>query len=211
VSAVTDPALEQAIASLALPGILIGHRVIQPGDETVLLETEIKTITSPAPEKRRASGAARIVGRQLLKQLGVAEAAIPKRVSGAPLWPDGVTGSFAHDTIVAVAAAGLRKNVGAVGIDVEPATMLPGEMFELVTTPRERSQIAADPYQGRLFFATKEAVYKTVHPLDGQFLDYPDIEVDLAAQNAVTKTGRTLDIRFCISTHLVVVAWLSRV
>ena len=88
-SALTDPALEQAIASLALPGILIGHRVIQPADETVLLETEVKTITSPAPEKRRASGAARIVGRQLLNQLGVPVTAIPKRVSGAPLWPDG--------------------------------------------------------------------------------------------------------------------------
>ena len=210
-SAVTDPALEQAIASLAVPGILVGHRVIQPGDETVLLETEVRTITSPAPEKRRASGAARIVGRQLLNQLGVAETAIPKRVSGAPLWPDGVTGSFAHDNIVAVAAAGLRKNVGAVGIDVEPATLLPDEMFDLVTTPRERSQIAADPYHGRLFFAAKEAVYKTAHPLDGKFLDYPDIEIDLAAQKAVTKTGRTLDIRFCISTHLVVVAWLGRV
>ena len=101
--------------------------------------------------------------------------------------------------------------MGAVGIDVEPATLLPDEMFDLVTTPRERSQIATDPYHGRLFFAAKEAVYKTVHPLDGKFLDYPDIEVDLAAQNAVTKTGRTLEIRFCISTHLVVVAWLNRV
>jgi 4'-phosphopantetheinyl transferase EntD len=208
VSAVIDPVLERAMVSLALPGIQVGHRVIQAGDESVLLETEVKTITSPAPEKRRASGAARIVGRQLLSQLGIAEAAIPKRVSGAPLWPDGVTGSFAHDNLVAVAAAGLRKNVGAVGIDVEPATMLPDEMFDLVTTPRERDQIAADPYRGRLFFAAKEAVYKTLHPLDGQFLDYPDIEVDLAAQNAVTKTGRTLDIRFCISTHLIVVAWL---
>ena len=197
------------MSSLALPGILVGHRIIQPGDEAALLETEIKTITSPAPEKRHASGAARIVGRALLKQLGVAEAAVPKRVSGAPLWPDGVTGSFAHDNLVAVAAAGLRKNVSAVGIDVEPATMLPDEMFELVTTPKERSQIAADPYHGRLFFAAKEAVYKTVHPLDGQFLDYPDIEIDLATQKAVTKAGRALDIRFCISTHLVVVAWIG--
>lgn len=208
-SAAIDPTLEQAISSLAVPGILVGHRVIQPGDETALLETEIKTITSPAPEKRRASGAARIVGRTLLKQLGVEEGAIPKRVSGAPLWPDGITGSFAHDNLVAVAAAGLRTNVGAVGIDVEPATMLPDEMFELVTTPRERDQVTLDPYKGRLFFAAKEAVYKTVHPIDGQFLDYPDIEVDLAAQKAVTKTGRTLDIRFCLSTHIVVVAWLG--
>src|SRR5262249_33514116 len=147
----------------------------------------------------------------LLKALGVAEAAIPKRVSGAPLWPQGVTGSFAHDETVAVAAAALRKQIGAVGIDIEPATLLPDETFELVTTPGEREHIERDPYRGRLLFAAKEAVYKTVHPLDGKFLDYPDIEVDLAAQKAITRTGRTVDLRACISTHLVVVAWLTKI
>ena len=207
-SGATDPALAQAMAALVLPGIVIGHRIIQPGDEKVLLETEALTITAPGLEIRRASGAARIVGRELLKQLGVAEGAIPKRVSGAPLWPEGVTGSFAHDSIVAVAAAASRKNVGAVGIDVEPATILPDETFDLVVTPRERDQIALDPYRGRLIFAAKEAVYKTLHPLDGKFLDYPDIEVDLAAQKAVTKTGHTVDLRYCLSTHIVAVAWL---
>jgi 4'-phosphopantetheinyl transferase EntD len=72
-------------------------------------------------------------------------------------------------------------------------------------------RIGADPYRGRLHFAAKEAVYKTVHPLDGKFLDYPDIEVDLTAQKAVTRTGRTLDIRTCASTHLVAVAWLTKI
>jgi len=209
VSSAVDTKLEKAIASLSVPGVLIGHRIIQPGDESVLLETEAKTIDSSVPEKRRASGTARIVGRHLLKQLGVPEGAIPKRVSGAPLWPDGVTGSFAHDNVVAVAAAGLRKNVGAVGIDVEPATSLPDDMFELVTTAQERSHIERDPYRGRLLFAAKEAVYKAVHPLDGKFLDYPDIEVDLLGQRAVTRTRRALDIRFCLSTHIVAVAWIA--
>ncbi len=207
-SAAADPALAKALDALALSGILIEHRVIQPSDESALLPIEASTI-SPAPEKRRASGAARIVGRALLKRLGVPEAAIPKRVSGAPLWPEGVTGSFAHDSVVAVAAAGLRRDVEAVGIDIEPATMLPEDMFELVTTARERSQIADDPYHGRLLFAVKESVYKAVHPLDGKFLDYQDIEVDLAGQTARTRTRRTLDIRFCVSTHLVVVAWIG--
>jgi len=203
-----DPALAEAIASLSVPGVLIGHRVIQPGDESVLLETELKTITSPVLEKRRASGAARIVGRQLLKQLGLPEAAIPKRVSGAPLWPEGVTGSFAHDNAVAVAAAGLRRNVAAIGIDVEPAAMLPVDMLDLVTTVQERIGIDGEPYRGRLLFAVKEAVYKAVHPLDGLFLDYHDIEVDLAGRKAVTRNGRVLDIRYCLSTHIVAVAWL---
>ena len=203
-----DPLLADALAAMAVPGVLVAHRVIQPGDESVLLQTEAITVTSPAIEKRRASGAARIVGRALLKQLGLPESPLPKRVSGVPLWPDGVTGSFAHDQTVAVAALGLRKNVGAIGIDIEPATMLPDDMFDLVTTPTERGNITSDPYHGRLFFTAKEAVYKAVHPLDGKFLDYHDIEVDLDARKAITKTGRVVDIRFCIAPHIVAVAWL---
>lgn len=208
-SEAVDPPLQKAIERLSLPGVLVGHRVIQPGDESALLETEAKTIRSPMPEKRRASGAARIVGRELLKRLGVPEGAIPTRVSGAPLWPDGVTGSFAHDNVVAVAAAGLRRDIGAVGIDVEPAAMLPVDMLDLVTTAKERLGVAGDPYRGRLLFTIKEAVYKAVHPLDGLFLDYHDIEVDLAGLKAQTRNGRVLDIRFCLSTHVVAVAWIA--
>jgi 4'-phosphopantetheinyl transferase EntD len=209
VSGAIDPTLAEALKSLAVPGVCIGHRVIQPGDEKVLLETEAKTVTSPVPEKRRASGAARIVGRQLLKELGVPEQAIPKRASGAPLWPDGITGSFAHDSVVAVAAAGLIRDVAALGVDVEPATPLPADMLDLVTLPNERIGIDGDPLRGRVLFAVKEAVYKAVQPFDGIFLDYHDIEVDLSARKADTRTGHMLDVRYCVSTHVVAVAWIA--
>ena len=51
----SDPALVAALATLAAPGLRIGHRVIQGGDEKVLFETEAKTV-SALPDKRRASG-----------------------------------------------------------------------------------------------------------------------------------------------------------
>jgi 4'-phosphopantetheinyl transferase EntD len=206
VSETTDPALAAALATLAAPGVRIGHRVIQGGDEKILFETEAKTV-SALPDKRRASGAARIVGRVLLKELGVAEQPVPRRVSGAPLWPDGVTGSFAHDHLVAVAALARTRDVAALGIDVEPAVALPSDMLDLVTTPKER--IDGDPMRGRVLFVVKGAVYKAVHPHDGKFLDYHDIEVDLAAKKAVTKTGHTLELRFCAATHVVAVAWIA--
>ena len=204
-----EPALGAAMASLSVRGVLAGHRVIQPGDEKALLETEAITVTSAVPEKRRASGAARIAGRALLNALGLPESAIPKRVSGAPLWPVGVTGSFAHDQLVAVAAAGLTRDVAALGIDVEPAMPLPADMLDLVTTARERIGIDQDPLCGRVLFVVKEAVYKAAQPLDAIFLDYLDIEVDLATRKAVTRTGRTLDIRYCVATHIVAVAWMG--
>ena len=205
-SGAVDLSLQRAINALSSPSILIGHRLISPGDELALLDEEKRSITSDVASMRRASGAARIVGRQLLARLGYADCAVPKGPAGAPIWPAGATGSFAHDDRVAVAAVGLCRDVGALGIDVEPAELLPLEMLALIATPQEQVRISDDPYQGRLLFAAKEAVYKAVYPLDHLFLDYQDIQVDIANRKAVVRSGRVLELRFCISAHLVVLA-----
>src|SRR2546426_10747540 len=139
-----DPSLQSAIDALALPGILIGHRLIMPGDEDALLPQEHHSFASSVVKVRRASGAARIVARQLLAQLGYAQCVVPKAPSGAPIWPAGVIGSLAHDSRVAVAAVGMRRDVAALGIDVEPAELLPAELLDVVATPQERLNIGDD-------------------------------------------------------------------
>ena len=155
---------------------------------------------------RRASGAARIVARGLLAQLGYPDAQVPKGAGGAPIWPAGVVGSLAHDDEVAVAAVGLQRDFASIGIDVEPAGALPADMLALVATPRERRMIDDDPVKAKLLFAAKEAVYKAVYPLDRVFLEFGDIEIDLATGTATTCTGRTLTLRSCASSQIVAVA-----
>jgi Phosphopantetheinyl transferase component of siderophore synthetase len=54
----------------------------------------------------------------------------------------------------------MRADVGALGIDVEPAECLPSELLDLVATPQERLNLGDDVYRGRLLFVAKEAVYK---------------------------------------------------
>jgi 4'-phosphopantetheinyl transferase EntD len=202
----TDLALQRAIVALAPPGLLIGHRVIASGDELALLPAEATAMESMAVDRRRASGAARQVARALMARLGYVNLPILKSPSGAPIWPVGLNGSLAHDDRVAVAAVGLQRDVVAVGIDVEPAVPLPADMLELIATPNELRTIADDPLGGKLLFAAKEAVYKAVHPLDGVFLEFHDVEVDLAGRTATTQTGRVLSLRTCISSHVVVLA-----
>jgi 4'-phosphopantetheinyl transferase EntD len=207
VTAAIDPTLQREIATLAVPGLLIGHRVIMSGDENALIDEEAASITSSITQVRRASGAARVVARELLEHLGHAEAPVPKDTSGAPVWPAGILGSLAHDDRIAVAAVGLQRDFRAVGIDVEPNAPLPADMLELVATPEERRKLADDPLRGRLLFAAKEAVYKAAYPLDGTFLEFHDVAVDLAGKKAITKNGGVFTLRWCAGSRVVVLAF----
>jgi 4'-phosphopantetheinyl transferase EntD len=168
------------------------------------------SLSFPAIERRRASGAARRVARELMNSMGFAGLPILRSTFGAPIWPAGVVGSMAHDDRIAVAAVGLRRDLDAVGIDIEPAAPLPPDMLELIAMPRERRAIADNPLGAKLLFAIKEAVYKATYPLDHEFLDFHDIEVDLAGRLATTRAGRTLALHWCVFSHVLVVATVQK-
>lgn len=203
-----DPLLQGAIGSLRIPDISMGHRVIAPGDERALTPEETNGISESIVERRRASGAARIVARQLLGAIGFAPCPIPRSAAGAPIWPVGAVGSMAHDRRVAVAAVAPARRVAALGIDVEPAERLPEDVFDLVVTPGERAMLGRDLVAARLLFAAKEAVYKALYPLDQTFLDHHDIQIDLSNSRALVRNGRVVELRHCRSSHLIVVAFL---
>jgi len=209
VSTVFDPALQRDLDALAPPGLLIGHRIIAPGDEDTLRAAEAASLTSRVAEARRASGAARIVARSLLTRLGFPDTEVPKGAGGEPVWPAGIVGSLAHDNEVAVAAVGLQREFAAVGVDVEPARELAPDMLELVATPDELRRIDRDLLKGRRLFAAKEAVYKAAYRFDRAFLEFQDIDVDLVAGSATTRTGHTLALRSGMSQRIVAVAFLS--
>jgi 4'-phosphopantetheinyl transferase EntD len=204
-----DILLRSAIDTLALPGILVGHRLISPGDEYALMPDEASAFAASVVKVRRASGAARIVARELLGELGFAPCAVPKAPSRAPIWPAGIVGSLAHDPRIAVAAVARADQFAGLGIDVEPAEALPVDLVTMVATPRERLAIADDPLGGRILFAAKEAVYKAVYPIDETSLEHHDVEVALADRKATVRNSRVVEIRYCVSTHIVVLAFLS--
>jgi 4'-phosphopantetheinyl transferase EntD len=206
----TDPMLQLSIAGLGVPGVSIGRRIISIGDENALLPEEMHSFANSVTKVRRASGAARIVFRELLAPItGRANDMVPKGASGAPIWPHGVVGSLAHDSGIAIAAIGKPSDVAALGIDIEPTEMLPRDLVDLVATPRERLSISANSYDGQLLFVAKEAVYKAVYALDHEFLDHHDVEINFEIGKAFDRYGRTVELRFCISTHFVVLAHIS--
>src|SRR5271163_1650517 len=193
--------------------ILVGHRFVQPNDDLALRADEVGSFSNSIAKVRRLSGAARIVARTLLQQLGVAPCSIPKDGKGAPVWPAGVVGSLAHADDIAVAAVALQSNGLSIGIDIEPDVDLPDGLTEIVATPNELRRYDDGILRSRLLFVAKEAVYKATFPLDRQFLDFLDVEIDLDRRLGRTRNGMNCQIFFARGAHLAVLAvmpWADR-
>ncbi|PBB66379.1 4'-phosphopantetheinyl transferase [Mesorhizobium sp. WSM4312] len=205
-----EAALAEAMAAIAPRSVRTGCRVIGDADETHLLPEEARSIPARRPAMRRASGAARWIAHRLLADAGISDLAIPRAPSGAPVWPDGIIGSLAHDDDMAVAAVAPVGGIVSLGIDVEPAEPLPDDIFAIVATAADRTGAADPRLAGRILFAAKEAVYKAAFPLDRQVLGYEDIAVDLDAGRATTKTGRMLSLAYCVAPRVVVLAFVGQ-
>jgi len=193
-------------AEIAAYRTLVAARRIRLGDEAAFADS------SPGArvEARRASGAARIAARHLLDELGAdGYAPLPRSPSGAPVWPSGIIGSLAHDEAFALAAAARRGRLVGLGVDVEPAEPLPQEIVDMVLSEAERRETGDDGVAHRLVFVAKEAVYKAIHPLDGSWLDFPDIEIRLADRTATLRDGRKLRIIPFAGERLIAVAFVE--
>jgi 4'-phosphopantetheinyl transferase EntD len=201
-----NPLLRSALEEISVPRVWIDHRIIAEGDEQALLAEERGAFATSVVKVQRASGAARIVARELMRRAGVAPQPIVRSAGGMPAWPDGIVGSLAHDATVAVAALAKRADYLSIGVDIEPAEPLAPDLIEMVATPTERAAMRGAPVGGRLLFAIKEAVYKAAYPLDRLFLDHHDVEVDLAAQTATIGNGRTVSFVYGHTSHIVALA-----
>lgn len=190
-------------------GILVGSKFIGPEDDLLLWPEEAVFFESAVAKVRRQSGAARSVARALFQPLGIPPCAIPKGQSGAPVWPPGVVGSLAHDSTFAIAAVAPRNLAASIGIDIEVNDTLAPELVDLIATPAERRRYAPHLLNSKLLFVVKEAVYKATFPVDGKFLDFQDVEVDLDRQVAHTVHGLSADIIVSFQKHLTVLAILN--
>ncbi|HKU82827.1 MAG TPA: 4'-phosphopantetheinyl transferase superfamily protein [Candidatus Nitrosocosmicus sp.] len=202
--------IKQAIDTLAVPGVSIAHRLISKGDELTLIHEEKVSLPFTSLERLRASAAARNVARELMKPMGFVDFPILRGTFGNPIWPAGIVGSMAHNTQIAVAAIALQRELEAVGIDIENVEPLPPNMLDLICTPLEIHAISDYPLGTKLLFVIKEAIYKAAYPLDHKFLDFHEIQVDPAGRIAMTSTGRTFTLHWCLSSHIIAVATVRR-
>ncbi|EHH09284.1 4'-phosphopantetheinyl transferase family protein [Mesorhizobium amorphae] len=193
------------------PNILIGIRRIEYGDQTALFSSEVATLGRAVAKVRRQSGAARIIARTLLGQMGFPPTPIVKTRSGVPTWPAGIVGSMAHHDTAAAAAIVEKKSIVTLGIDIEPNEPLPKELVELIATPRERQVYESSLLSMRILFVLKEAVYKAYFPIYQNFLDFQDVEIDMDARlGRVAKSNCTFPLEIHTSKNVIGLAYLYR-
>ncbi|SFP84139.1 4'-phosphopantetheinyl transferase EntD (siderophore biosynthesis) [Mesorhizobium sp. NFR06] len=208
-SASIERAIEQALTRLAPPGLGIGCRQIQAGDEQHILPGERASIATRDRRTRAATGAGRRVAHELLRRLGCKDLAVLRGELGEPVWPAGIVGSIAHDDEIAVAVAARSEAVRSVGVDIEPASPLPDELRAMVAAPQDRLGDLDAKLGGRILFAVKEAAYKASFPLDGRVLGFEDIAIDFESGEAVTCSGRRLTVRFTTSPRILALAYTA--
>lgn len=193
-------------AALAPYGVRIAARRIRAGDEEAFGQAASGAVPDDVA-RRRSSGAARLAARRILSGLGLDPfAPLSRSSSGAPVWPDGIAGSLAHDEDFAVAVVARRGALVGLGVDIEPAAPLPSDLVDFVLTDAERRETADDGVGRRSVFAAKEAVYKAIHPLDGTPLEYADIEIRLSEGTAILRDGRRLRLLTLRGERLIAVA-----
>lgn len=160
--------LANALASMAPHGVISGVRRIRDDDRQHLWPDEQRAIASAGSVRQREFSSGRVLLRQLLNQ----SVSLPPVSGRGPQFPNGVTGTLAHDRTFVAAAVTSRLDIRSIGVDLEPCGPFDAELVHAILGPRDAPHLDA-----RLVLAIKEAVYKVWSTLGGRFLEFHEVIV----------------------------------
>ncbi len=168
---------ESRIASVAGAELV----VTEVGDRRkALFAGEADYAASVADGRARQYAAGRVAARAALERIGVGAVEIGA-VGHQPAWPAGVVGSIAHTRSLAVAVAGMESACRGLGVDIERETAVSAAVATRLFAESEQAWLPAPEWRTMLFCA-KEAVYKAVNPIVGEFLGFRDVELAIDAE-----------------------------
>jgi enterobactin synthetase component D len=129
---------------------------------------------------------ARLAWHAAASRFGLGPTALLSGTDRAPVPPSGVAVSLTHKRDLAVALVG-PSSAGALGVDLEGEGRERLRIAERVLREEELAQWARVPVDRRWLelmvrFATKEAIYKAVHPTLQRYVGFDEarVEVELA-------------------------------
>jgi len=174
-------------AMLLDPKIAAAETVLR-GEPPNLPDDEALSIARAVPRRRLEFGYGRVCARKAMTALGHAPVSLPTGSDRVPIWPDDLVGSITH-TRDWVAAAVARRDQGfaAIGIDIEPATVLSPDLWASVCRPGELERLAticdvAPGLAAHIIFCMKEAAFKCQYGLSHAMLEFEDFVIDVDAE-----------------------------
>ncbi|MEV0171530.1 4'-phosphopantetheinyl transferase superfamily protein [Streptomyces sp. NPDC050803] len=166
----------------------------EPGPAPLYPE-EAAVVAQAVEKRRREFAAVRSCARRAMEKLGVPAQPLLPGDRGAPRWPAGLAGSMTHCDGYCAAAVVRATDLASLGIDAEPNEPLPDGVLAAVSLPGEQQRIRAltddrpDVRWDRLLFSAKESVYKAWFPLTGQWLEFTEADIELAADPGDRPSG----------------------
>ncbi len=160
-----------AAAARALLPLGAGVAATDPRvDHPAFPDEEISAI----PARLREFRAGRAAARAAMAAIGLPPVALPMRPDRAPDWPPGLALSITHSATACLAA--VLQGPRGLGIDIEPDTPLPPDVWESVLSPAER---LSHGKEALAVFAAKEAAYKAQYPVSSTLFGFDALEVAL--------------------------------
>jgi len=95
-----------------------------------------------------------------------------------PIWGKGLSGSISHSRQWAV--AGVTTHWRSMGVDVEQVDRVTAKLHRTLFLPAELEALARLPTAAEaVAFSAKEAGYKAIYPLVGEFIGFQEASIDL--------------------------------
>ena len=161
---------------LGLPGVVFDIDEISDY-RAHLSPSEFKIVQKSSLNRQNEFSTGRQLAHRALAALGCN---IPSLLSGKnrePLWPPRIVGSITHTNEYAGVAVASSEDYTGIGIDIEPKGSVEPSLINMLLTNSERTKYRnIDPTQ---IFCSKEAIYKLLHPLINEFIDFQDVEIQL--------------------------------
>ena len=181
---VHDSTLLSAGACLAAVGRVADHRPALSADER-------QHIGHAVESRQLAYSTGRYLAKRALAELGVPVESIPTHPSRRPVWPEGIVGSITHSRRYAIAVVCGCPCLAGVGVDLELAGRVTGDIAASVMTEAELDARHGDwpPSAYTANFSAKEAVFKAVNPIVGLMVGFREVEIRwLVRERAFTAT-----------------------
>ncbi len=157
---------------------------ILQGNPLHLHAAEMGAIENAAPGRVREFAAGRQAARQALAKLGLGETTIGRLPDRRPIWPVGIVGSISHSQTFAVAAVSRDEQLLGLGLDIEQPVLDDLEMVARAVLSEDELDAARSLRGAQLghhvakVLGCKEAVYKAVYPIVGEYFDFRDLQLE---------------------------------